>query len=195
MSDDDQTNTRPERDEDSDLREALARQSVTTSDSHDSAVILAAQDAGREIRRRDAGTEQAATVWTRWSRPIAIAAALVLALYFVFDASLAPPPGPDYSVRGTASSDVVPQHRSTLRELPVQFEWPTQAGATGYRVTLRDADATPLWRTVSSVRNEALVPDDVRDRLDAGATYLWTVEVEGPAADNTLGPFWFEVSD
>ncbi len=195
MSDNERSENLPVDDEDAGLRDALARRSVTTSDSHDSAVLLAARDAGRDIRGRRGGTATASPGWMRWARPAAIAAALVVAFYFVFDASIQPPAVPDTTVRGIASGDVTPAHRSTLSELPNRFEWPPKAGATGYRVVLRDANAAPVWSTDSLTENSVAVPGELGDQLAAGATYLWTVEIEGASVEDRLGPFWFRVAE
>ncbi len=195
MSDNERTDNPPVEDEDAGLRDALARRSETTSDSHDSAVLLAAQDAGRDIRGRRGGTETTSAGWMRWARPAAVAAVLVVGFYIVFDTSIAPPTVPDTTVRGIGAEEVTPVHRSTLSELPERFQWPAQAGATGYRVVLRDANASPVWSTDSLTENSIALPGDLDDQLTAGATYLWTVEIEGASIESDLGPFWFRVAE
>ena len=171
------------------LREMLERQSLMTSEEHDSTVIRAAGEAGREIRQY---RKAAASGRNQWLRPFAIAATLIVGFFLVFNSSRVPPPEPDSSIRGTAVA-VVPVHQATIDELPTLFRWPAQAGATGYRVILRDANAVSVWRSDSAARNEIVIPDNVRDQLDVGATYLWTVDIEGVPGQRSLGPWWFRI--
>ncbi len=194
MSDNDQRQDLPDNDEHRALREALERQTVASSDSHDSSILLAAQATGRDIRERMPASSPNRMRWQSWVVPIAAAAALVIVAYFVAGPVLAPTVTPDTTVRGTDLKEVIPEHRSTLTDVPRQFQWPAQTGATGYRVTLRDANADKVWATGSLTGNETTLPHDIRTRLEPGTTYLWTVDVEGPAVQATLGPYWFQVA-
>lgn len=195
MSENDQSRDLPERDEDRDMREGLGRHTVESSDLHDSSVLHAAKATGREIRNRKTRSRPN-RVWRQsWVVPFAAAASLVVVAYLFVSPDMGPVVSPDTTVRGMTVENVIPAHRDTIAAAPRQFQWPVQSGATGYRVTLRDANADPVWSGDLVTDNSVVVPQVIRTGLNPGTTYLWTVDVEGPVEEAVLGPYWFRITE
>lgn len=88
-----------------------------------------------------------------------------------------------------AGGAVTPASGSVLESAPATFAWPSELGATAYRVTLFASDAEPLWVSEAVTASEVEVPAAVRARLQPGGAYFWTVEVEGSVRRGRLGPY------
>jgi hypothetical protein len=106
-------------------------------------------------------------------------------------------------LRGTPRSDDVergaaivttPEDRAELPSPPRTLTWQAQPGASGYRVRLFDSSADLLWESELADRPAIALPASVADDLEPGASYFWTVELEGPAEAARIGPFWFRIS-
>ena len=195
MSENNQSRDLPEREKDRDLRESLGRQTVESSDRHDSSVLHAAKAAGTEIRNRKTRSRPYRAWRQSWVVPFAAAAGLVIVAFVFVRPDTGTVVSPVTTVRGTTVEDVIPAHRDTIAEAPRQFQWPAQTGATGYRVTLRDANADSVWSGDFVTDSTVVVPDVIRAGLNSGTTYLWTVDVEGPVEKAVLGPYWFRVTE
>lgn len=164
------------------VRAALATDTLRTNASHDAAVLARARElcAPRHSRR------------VRYAVPVALAAsvALVTGVYVRYGSPIAD----DGRLRSGDAVDVAavfPANGATLEVAPAEFKWPEQAGAEAYRVVLRNAAGTPIWRSEPVELNRASIDAALHD--DAARTYYWTVEVEGDGAARELGPFWFQL--
>lgn len=162
---------------DDDLKQAL-RETRKPSAEHDEAIMAAA----RQFANERSGRRSA-----RWSIPVALAASVALAVFFV----------PNLLDRGTdglrGSADAVdPAHRSELSAPPEKFTWPAAVGATAYTVSLRDAAANEIWRSNRVTEPRVVLPADVIAILERDVTYIWMVEVSG-SNRGELGPWWFRL--
>lgn len=160
----------------------LRAEALRTSDVHDAAVLARARAlcAPRRARR------------LRYAAPFALAAglALVTGAYMKYGTPIAD----DGMVRGGQAVDLaalVPANGAMLVAPPNEFQWPEQAGAESYRVVLRNAAGTPIWRSEPVELNHASIDAALHDAT--ARTYYWTVEVEGAGAAHELGPFWFQL--
>jgi hypothetical protein len=118
---------------------------------------------------------------------LALAAATVLAIGAGVWLLTPPALPPGDVVRG-AEDEVAPAPGSELAEAPARLTWAPQPGAESYRVVLFDARAERLWESGPLAAAEVVLPPEARAQRRPGATYLWLVEVEGPAARRELGP-------
>jgi len=164
------------------VRSVLRTDSLRTSAAHDAAVLAKARElcAPPRARRR------------AYAVPVALAAslALVAGLYVRY----ASPIADDGRLRSSDAVDVaaiIPANGATLDAAPAEFRWPEQAGAESYRVVLRNAAGTPIWRSEPVELNHASIDAALQD--EAARTYYWTVEVEGAGTPRELGPFWFQL--
>jgi hypothetical protein len=132
----------------------------------------------------------------RWG-PVAAAAGLVAALGIAFTWMAGAPRRhtTDEAVRaaGLLEEAMLPSDGAVLASPPARFSWPPQAGASGYRVRLRDDSADLIWESGLGGATSVSLPVEVAAGLRRGTAYLWTVELEGDASRRRLGPFWFEV--
>jgi hypothetical protein len=117
-----------------------------------------------------------------------LAAALLVGV-----ATLASRHEPVDGVRGGASTAAAPADGAVFETPPDTLSWPPELGARGYRVKLFRGDGQPAWESTTVVAASLAVPADVRERMAAGGSWYWTVEVEGPAQRRRLGPFWFRL--
>lgn len=88
---------------------------------------------------------------------------------------------------------VEPASGSELDASPAQFRWPTQDGATGYVVMLRDVSGTLIWRSRKVVSPEVEPPSTVAIQMSKGGAYRWSVEVSSATGDSELGPWSFRL--
>jgi hypothetical protein len=164
------------------MRSALRAEVLTTSAAHDSAVLAKAREmcAPRRARR------------LRHAVPVALAAslALVTGAYVKYGMPLADD-GRVRSSEAVEAAAIVPANGATLDAPPAEFSWPEQVGAEAYRVVLRNAAGTPIWRSEPVELNHASIDAALHD--EAARTYYWTVEIEGEGAARELGPFWFQL--
>jgi hypothetical protein len=164
------------------VRAALHAETLRTSEAHDAAVLARARALCAPPRARR----------LRYAVPVALAAslALVTGVYVRYGSPIAD----DGRVRSGDAVDaaaIVPANGATLDTAPAEFKWPEQAGAESYRVVLRNAAGTPIWRSEPVELNRASIDAALHD--EAARTYYWTVEVEGNGAAKELGPFWFQL--
>lgn len=161
---------------------ALRADTLRTSAAHDAAVLAKARElcAPPRVRR------------LRFAVPVALAAsvALVAGVYVRYGSPLADD-GRLRSRDAVSAAAVVPANGATLAAAPAEFQWPVQPGADSYRVVLRNAAGTPIWRSEPVDINRARIDAGLHDV--AARTYYWTVEVEGAGAAKELGPFWFQL--
>jgi hypothetical protein len=163
------------------VRSVLRTESLRTNEAHDAAVLARARDLCAPRARR-----------LRYAVPVALAAslALVAGMYMKY----ASPIADDGRLRSSDAVDVAaifPANGATLASAPSEFQWPEQAGAESYRVVLRNAAGTPIWRSEPVELNRASIDAALHD--EAARTYYWTVEVEGNGSAKELGPFWFQL--
>jgi hypothetical protein len=164
------------------VRSALRAETLRTSESHDAAVLARARELCAPPRARR----------LRYLVPVALAAslALVTGVYVRYGSPIADD-GRLRSANAIDASAIVPANGATLDTAPAEFQWPEQAGAESYRVVLRNAAGTPIWRSEPVELNRASIDAALHD--EAARTYYWTVEVEGNGAAKELGPFWFQL--
>jgi hypothetical protein len=124
---------------------------------------------------------------------VAAAAVTVLAIGAGVWLFMSPAAPPGDVMRGD-SDLVAPAPGSELDQAPARLAWPPQAGAAGYRAVLFDASAERLWESPPLSGTELELPPEARALLRPDATYLWLVEVEGPATRRELGPYRFAVA-
>ena len=164
------------------VRSVLRTEPLRTSASHDAAVLAKARELCAPPRARR----------LRYAVPVALAAsvALVTGVYVRYGSPIAD----DGRVRSSEAVDasaIVPANGATLATAPAEFQWPEQAGAESYRVVLRNAAGTPIWRSEPVELNHADVDAALHDQT--ARTFYWTVEVEGAGTARELGPFWFQL--
>lgn len=164
------------------VREALRPADESPDPRQDRVVLDAAREAAAEIRARRRSRRQ-------WWLPASVAAAAGVVAIGLW--STIEQPDED-TLRGTSGGSVVPSSGATLSAPPGRFDWEDQSGATGYRLTLRTADAQVIWQSPTSFDSHVEVPQSVR--FANGATYLWTVQYEGPVMSGSLGPFSFRLA-
>jgi hypothetical protein len=164
------------------VRSALGAESLRTSATHDAAILAKARELCAPARTRR----------LRYLAPMALAAslALVAGMYIKYGGPISDD-GRVRSSEAIIASAVVPANGAMLAAAPDEFQWPEQAGAESYRVVLRNAAGTPIWRSEPVESNRASIDAALHD--DAAHTYYWTVEVEGAGAARELGPFWFQL--
>lgn len=128
----------------------------------------------------------------RWLQGAGIAAALVLAVsVWALAPRLMTPP--DERVVRSQDTNVSPPNGAEIAKPPEILRWPSQAGASSYRVKVRDAAANVIWSAESGDASQIEVPQDLSDRLSAGGTFLWTVEATFGGSVDELGPYSFEI--
>lgn len=164
------------------VRSVLRAETLRTSEAHDAAVLAKARELCVPPRARR----------MRYAAPFALAAslALVTGVYVKYGSPIAD----DGRVRSSDVVDpasIVPANGASLVSPPVEFHWPEQAGAESYRVVLRNASGTPIWRSEPVELNHADIDAALQD--ESARTYYWTVEVEGNGTARELGPFWFQL--
>lgn len=164
------------------VRSALRSETLRTSEAHDAAVLARARALCAPVRARR----------PRYAVPLALAAslALVAAVYVRYGSPIAD----DGRVRSSEAVDaaaIVPANGATLDTPPIEFQWPEQVDAEAYRVVLRNAAGTPIWRSEPVEINHASIDAALQDAT--ARTYYWTVEVEGAGPARELGPFWFQL--
>jgi hypothetical protein len=164
------------------VRSVLRAEPLRTSEAHDAAVLARARELCAPPRSRR----------LRYVMPVALAAsvALVAGVYVKYGSPIAD----DGRLRSVDTVDIaaiVPANGASLAEPPAEFKWPEQAGAEAYRVVLRNAAGTPIWRSEPVELNRASIDAALQD--DSARTYYWTVEVEGNGTAKELGPFWFQL--
>lgn len=173
---------------DRDLLDELKRSQGGSSRAHDSAVLAKAAAAAEDIAGRNASKSSTAPArGFAWLLPAAaaLAAVLLVPLFIVDD---------NDTLRNPAAA-VTPAQAETLASAPVLLRWPAVPGADRYVVILRDAGATEVWRS-AAVTDPELSPDaSALDILEAGGTFIWTVEATTPGATTELGPFQFTVTE
>jgi hypothetical protein len=161
----------------------LRGEPLRTSEAHDAVVLARARELCTPARARR----------SRYAVPFALAAGLVLVTLGAY-VKYATPIADNGMVRGGQAVDLaalVPANGATLVAPPNEFQWPEQAGAESYRVVLRNAAGTPIWRSEPVELNRANIDAALHD--ENARTYYWTVEVEGTGAARELGPFWFQL--
>lgn len=164
------------------VRSALHADPLRTSAAHDAAVLARARELCAPPRPRR----------LRYVAPVALAAslALVAGVYIRYGSPIADD-GRVRSSDAVNAAAIVPANGATLEAPPDEFQWPEQAGAESYRVVLRNAAGTPIWRSEPVELNHASIDAALQD--ETARTYYWTVEVEGAGTARELGPFWFQL--
>ena len=142
-----------------------------------------AADAADEISSRSPRTRSGPPVWLL-PAAAALAAVLLVPVFL---------PEPADTLRSTQAA-VQPAPNARLEEAPDSFEWPFVSGARSYEVVLRDAGATEVWRS-GDVSGERVAAGDARALMDAGGTFLWTVEATTPGGTTELGPYQFTIAN
>jgi hypothetical protein len=164
------------------VRSVLRSEPLRTTEAHDALVLARARELCAPPRARR----------LRYAAPVALAAslALVAGLYVKYGSPIADD-GRLRSSEATNPAAIVPANGASLDAPPAEFQWPEQAGAESYRVVLRNAAGTPIWRSEPVELNHASIDAALQD--ESARTYYWTVEVEGTGMARELGPFWFQL--
>lgn len=161
-----------------------------TSQRHDDDVISASLASAARIRARrsDQPVRRRMSVWI----PAALAAGIAVVV-LVLPLGVEPPMDDTFrSDNGVI--DTLPLHRAELDMPPTRFTWPSQSGAAGYVVKLRDQTGGLVWTSAVLTTTSVEPPDDVIASLGPGGSFLWTVSVRGSVAQSELGPYAFSVS-
>ena len=155
------------------------------STAHDDAVLGAADRILRPAPK---------THGRRWQVPAALAATVVLGLAIGLPNLQRVEETPPGNAVRAAQAETAPPSGERLAVLPEQLRWPAEAGATGYRVVLRDATADIVW--TSGVLEEPKLPltGDAAAAVAGLKTCIWSVEAVGPAEPREIGPFWFHLA-
>lgn len=95
--------------------------------------------------------------------------------------------------RSAADREASPAQGAVLGAAPESLEWPAPAGARSFELHLMDATAETVWRRAGLDQPRCELPSEVREHLDEGGDYLWTVAVDGRTQRRELGPYWFTV--
>jgi hypothetical protein len=107
---------------------------------------------------------------------------------------VSPPHGPGPVLRGgTVEAEADPPDGALLGTVPAVLAWRAPEAAGGYRVSLMDAGLAPIWDSPRLSEPRAELPQELRQALQPGAEYLWSVEVYGSGV-RRLGPFRFELA-
>lgn len=167
-------------------RQSLRAQGESPSEAHDAAILAAAREAcGQIVARRRAARRQ-------WWIPMSVAAAVGVVgvgLWSAIDNGSTR----DDTLRSAAHGEVSPANGATLERAPVRFDWQEQPGVATYRVTLRAADARVIWQSESTAESQVVIPAQLQ--IARGATYLWSVDYDGPASSGSIGPYSFRIAD
>jgi hypothetical protein len=127
----------------------------------------------------------------RWQLPLSLAAAALIAgvaLFWFVDTGR---PIED-RLRGTETQALVsPAPGAQLGSVPAELRWGAVAGASIYRVTLRDSSARVLWTSDALAAPRASIPAGT---MQGPGAYIWSVAAEGPEVRQDLGPYSFEVA-
>lgn len=124
------------------------------------------------------------TAWARWrSDPARSVPLMLVVLAAVLGVSYAvwrttqPSVTVDERVRSATAWTIttVPTDRAMLASAPKRLEWTSTMPAESYRVTLYDAESTPIWESPSVTTSFVDLPDDVRGRVPAGRPVFWRV--------------------
>ena len=115
----------------------------------------------------------------RFDWPWAAALAAILLLPLLTLLLRQEPPLPASGVRGDAiaAAAVEPPDGALLPTAPARLRWSPVADARQYRVQLLDAEASLLWTSSAGSETTIDLPRELRERLAAGRTYLWRVEI------------------
>jgi len=171
------------------LRKTLLDQAPQGSIAHDRNILAAANAAAEKTRQTNRGSSRS------WLKIAAGLAASVLVVLSVWQLSIPTSVDPDTTVRGTDNSEVTPADNATLVSVPEAFRWEAQPGVRRYQLSLRNDSAELLWTSVWVDKPEVSLPAEVSNALSHGARYFWVVEIDGNAARQSLGPYWFRIAD
>lgn len=127
-----------------------------------------------------------------WLQGAGVAATVLLA-FAVW--TLAPIRGsdPDGNNRSDAHLTSSPSGNISLKTAPTVFRWTAEPGARRYRVEIFDDAAESLWQSSWIAETTVPAPSGSELVLSGDARYFWIVEVDGVAARQTLGPYWFRL--
>lgn len=154
--------------------------------AHDLQILTAAREVCAEIRA------QRLTSRRRWWMPVSVAAAVTVVavgLWFAIDRGSTSAD----TLRGATKGEVLPANGATLERAPALFDWQERPGATAYRVTLRAVDASVIWQSESTAESQVAIRAQLQ--IARGATYLWSVDSDGPATSGSTGPYSFRIAD
>jgi hypothetical protein len=134
----------------------------------------------RALREVAAWSGTARPEHRRYSSSLAAAAvaAVVLLPFFAFVTSRDMSPETAI-VRGTEPENarILPSDGEVLDTPPAAFRWSAVDGAREYRVQLLDGEGSLLWTSPPRRDPIAPLPQEIRQRLGPGKTYLWRVEI------------------
>jgi hypothetical protein len=148
--------------------------------------------------------QELARVRPRWRAGLAVAAGLAaiglgafLILQPELDSRTALTQEPTEVTRGTDDTDlstaVTPSDGQDLAVPPASLSWPQSASSSGtFRVTVFNANLTPIWQSGPVQEAKVMLPEDVRARMAPGQVFLWSVEPQG-SEKSMLGPFKFQI--
>lgn len=91
-------------------------------------------------------------------------------------------------------SGLSPADGSELNAAPTRFVWPPRDQAEGYRLKLYGDGGDLVWESDRAAAPAADVPPAVGSGLEAGRSYYWVVDVDGPIEQTRLGPFSFRLA-
>ena len=175
--------------EDHDLQAILGSAQLDTSAKHDQRILSAARAMTQTLRDEKAARRTVHAQLRHWQLPVSLAAAALLgavALFWLVDTGRPV----DDQLRGAEHGALVsPAPGAQLGIIPTELRWGAVAGASAYRVTLRDSSAQVLW-TGEAAEPHVDIPAGALHRPGA---YIWSVAVEGPSVRQDLGPYSFEI--
>lgn len=124
------------------------------------------------------------SAWARWrSNPsrsvpvMLVVLAAVLGVSYLVWSSTQNSGISDERVRSGSTWTIatVPTDRATVVSAPERLEWTSTVPAESYRVTLYDAESTPIWESPAVTTGFVELPAGVRASLPAGRPVYWRV--------------------
>ena len=101
--------------------------------------------------------------------------------------------GPESNHRSDTPLTSRPSGNVSLTAAPAEYRWTAEPGARRYRVEIFDDAAESLWQGSWTEETQVSAPAREEMTLRGGARYFWVVEIDGAAARQTLGPYWFRL--
>jgi hypothetical protein len=129
-----------------------------------------------------------------WIAGASVAAALAGAL-LVWRPAWTPDAPSAAPLRGAAGQGAVePRPGAVLASAPAVLAWTARPAARGYRARIYDADGDLLWESGAVTAARLALAPEAAAALRPGHEYFWTVDVDGVAPGERLGPFWFQIA-
>lgn len=174
-----------ERDSEDQMREEIRRRSPRPSAAHDRRILDVARATAAATRR-----PKPRRSWLMVGAGIAASTLVALSVWQMLPVNTLII---DTGLRGNGDEAVWPAENRSLAAEPDEFRWAAQAGAELYRVNIYNDSAELLWTSAWVAENRLPAPEVAQLMFSSGARYFWVVKVDGTAAREELGPYWFRI--